>query len=78
MAHVEAHDGCDGLLDLFGLPRTEKPARGDIAVIWTGETDVGALCTGETFVLRLERGTVEINARFVTVEAAWSVYGEGR
>lgn len=75
LAHVEAHDGCEGLLDLFGLERTEKPVRGDIAVIWTGETDVGALCAGDTFVLRLERGTIEINARFVELVAAWSVSG---
>lgn len=45
MAHVEQHDGCEGLLDLFGLPKTDSPVRGDIAVIWTGETEVGALCT---------------------------------
>lgn len=73
LAHIEAHGGCDGLLDLFGLKRTDDPVRGDIAVIWTGETEVGALCTGDGYVLRLERGTVEINARFVELVAAWSV-----
>jgi hypothetical protein len=73
MAHVLAYEGCDGLLDLFGLPRTENPIRGDIAVIYTGETEIGALCTGDTFVLRLERGTVEVNARFIDLIAAWSI-----
>jgi len=73
MAHVLAYEGCDGLLDLFGLPRTENPVRGDIAVIYTGETEIGALCTGDTFVLRLERGTVEVNARFIDLIAAWSI-----
>lgn len=73
MAHVLEYEGHEGLIDLTGLPRVDQPERGDVAVIDTGETDVAALCTGDGFVLRLERGTVEVNARFVTVVAAWRV-----
>lgn len=72
MAYVDEY-GHDGLIDLTGLPRVENPERGDVAVIDIGDTDVSALCTGDSFVLRLERGTVEINARFVTVVAAWRI-----
>ena len=73
MRHVDDHGGHAGLIDLVGLPLTGKPDRGDVAVIDLGEVEVGALCTGEGFAVRLERGTVEINRRFVRVVAAWKV-----
>lgn len=77
MAHVERYGGHDALIDLTGAPRTDAPGRGDVAVIDTGENEIGALCTGEGFILRLERGVIEINARFVTVLAAWKVSPNG-
>lgn len=73
MRHVDEYGGHAGLIDLVGIPYTDDPQRGDVAVIDLGETEVGALCTGEGFAIRLERGTVEINRRFVRVLTAWSV-----
>lgn len=73
MAHVDQNGGHVGLIDLTGLPRTDDPERGDVVVLDLGESEVGALCSGDGFVVRLERGTVEINARFVTVVAAWKI-----
>ena len=73
MRHVDEYGGHAGLIDLVGIPYTDEPHRGDVAVIDLGEVEVGALCTGEGFAVRLERGTVEINRRFVRVIAAWKV-----
>lgn len=68
-AHVDAHGGCEGLIDMTGVPRTDDPQRGDVAVV----QDVGALCTGPGFALRLDRGVIEVDRRFVTFSAAWKV-----
>lgn len=73
MRHVERYGGHDALIDLTGAPRTEEPQRGDVVVLDAGETEVSGLCTGEGVVLRLERGTIEIERRFVHIVAAWRV-----
>jgi len=69
-AHMDANGGAEGLIDLTGAPRASgEPQRGDVVVI----QGIGALCTGDMFALRLERGVVELNKRFVTPTAAWKV-----
>lgn len=69
-AHLDANGGCAGLIDMTGAQRiSEPPRRGDVAVV----QGVGAICTGEGFALRLDRGVVEINARFVKPEGVWGV-----
>lgn len=73
LEHVDEHDGHAGLIDLTGAPRVGDPQRGDVVVIWTGETEVAGLFTGDTIVLRLERGTIEVNARMIEIIAAWRV-----
>lgn len=72
-ANLDEFGGHEGLIDLIGMERIENPERGDIVVFDTGVNEVAGLCTGDGFVVRLERGTVEVNARFVTVVAAWKV-----
>lgn len=67
--HINANGGCEGLIDLTGAPRTDDPQRGDVALV----QGIGALCTGDAFVLRLERGTVEVLRRLVSFDAAWKV-----
>lgn len=75
-AILAAHGGCVGLIDLTGVPRaTGEPERGDVVLV----AGVGALCTGLGYALRLERGVIELNRRFVTVDEAWKVErGESR
>ena len=68
-AVIDANGGCDGLIDMTGASRTDDPQRGDVALV----QGVGALCTGDGFAMRLERGVVEVSRRFVCVEAAWKV-----
>jgi len=77
MAYVERYGGHGALIDLTGAARTETPGRGDVAVIDTGYNEIGALCTGDGYILRLERGVIEINARFVDVLIAWKVSNDG-
>lgn len=69
LAHIAANGGCDGLIDLTGIPRTVEPQRGDVAVLM----GIGSLFTGDTYALRLERGVVEVNARFARPLAHWRV-----
>lgn len=69
-ALIDAFGGCGGLIDLTGAPRAvDTPERGDVVLI----SNVGALCTGDGYALRLERGVIELNRRFVTPDAAWKV-----
>lgn len=68
-AHIDANGGCEGLIDLTGLPRTDDPQRGDVVLV----QGIGALCTGGGYAMRLERGVVEVNRRFVTPTAAWKI-----
>lgn len=56
-----------------GLERSDKPVRGDLAVVWTGEEYVVGLCTGPGLAMRLLRGVTEIDMRFLTVIACWKV-----
>lgn len=73
LAHVASCGGCVGLVDMTGLPHTDAPKRGDALVIFTGETEVGALCTGDGAAMRLERGTIELPLRFLKIVQGWSV-----
>jgi len=75
LAHVAASGGCTGLVDMTGIPRTDDPKRGDVVVFFTGEIEVGALCTGEGIAMRLERGVIEVPLRLVrrSIVQAWSV-----
>jgi hypothetical protein len=67
--HILDNDGCEGLIDLTGVSRTDEPQRGDVTLIH----GIGALFTGHSYVLRLERGVVEINARLYKPEIFWRV-----
>lgn len=75
-AHIDAAGGCDALIDRTGVPRTTEAAqRGDVALIH----GIGALCTGDMFVMRLERGAVEVSVRHARPSVVWRVErGEGR
>jgi len=69
-AVMDAHGGPEGLIDMTGAVRAAAaPVRGDVALV----QGIGALCTGATFALRLDRGVVEVNTRFVQPTAVWSV-----
>lgn len=69
-AHLDANGDCEGLIDRMGVPRApDAPQRGDVGVVF----GVGALCTGDTWALRLERGVVEVNTRFAHPTAVWRV-----
>jgi len=77
-ALVEAYGGPQGLINLTGLPEIEpsEAVRGDIVVLDTGQRGddcfVGALCTGDGIAARLERGTIELNRRLITLTHAWT------
>ncbi len=73
LAHVAAFGGVCGLIDLTGLQRTASPARGDVVCLWTGEIEVGAVCTGIGIAARLERGVVEVDMRLVKIVQSWKV-----
>ena len=70
MAHLDAHGGAEGLIDLTGVPRaSDGPQRGDVGLV----QGIGALCTGDGFALRLERGVVEVDTRFARPTVIWRV-----
>jgi hypothetical protein len=73
LAHVAAYGGVCGLVDLTGLPRIASPARGDVVCLFTGEIEVGAVCTGIGIAARLERGVVEVDMRLVKIVQSWKV-----
>jgi hypothetical protein len=73
LAHVAARGGICGLVDMTGLPSTDRPARGDVVCLDTGEIEVGALCTGTGVAARLERGVIEVDLRLVKITKAWKV-----
>ena len=67
---LDAHGGAEGLIDMTGVPRaSDAPQRGDVGLV----QGIGSLCTGDGWALRLERGVVEVQARFVTPTAVWRV-----
>lgn len=72
MAHMAAAGGACGLVDATGLAPTDAPARGDVVVIDVGGDGIGALCTGDSVAVRLERGVAEISMRFVRIIKGWS------
>jgi len=73
LAHVAACGGVCGLINLTGLAHTDGPARGDVVCLFTGEFEVGAICTGDMIAARLERGVIEVDMRLVTIVQSWKV-----
>jgi len=73
LAHVGGCGGVSGLVDMTGLQRVDRPARGDVVCLDTGQVEVGAICTGIGIAARLERGVIEIDLRFVKIAQAWKV-----
>jgi hypothetical protein len=71
-ALLDAHGGAAGLLDLTGLQRTERPVRGDIMVVEFPEGETAGLCTGYGYAVRMLKGVVEIDMRFVRQFKGWS------
>lgn len=69
---VAAAGGGMAIIDASGLSRTAQPARGDIVLLDIGY-GVAGVHTGDSVAVRLERGVLEINKRFVKILAAWSV-----
>lgn len=75
LVYLNACGGAVGLVERVGMPQTLAPMRGDVAVIEnSGGGGIGALCTGDGFALRLERGVIEVNRRFITIKKAWSTW----
>lgn len=72
-AHLDSHGGHVGMIDLVGLPVTSEPKRGDVAVLDLGENEIGALCTGHSYAMRIERGVIEVPVRLARVVCAWKV-----
>lgn len=75
LAHMVAHGGVRGLVELTGAVAvpTDAVARGDVVALDTGEVEVGALCTGSGIAARLHRGIVEVDRRLVRLAGAWRV-----
>lgn len=73
LAHIRDAGGEVALIDASGLPQTDAPARGDILLIDVSGTTVAALCTGRGVAMRLKRGVLEIDMRFVKILKAWKV-----
>jgi hypothetical protein len=73
LAHVALCGGVSGLIDMTGVERTDRPARGDVVCFDTGHVEVGALCTGRGIAARLERGVIEVDIRLVKVVQSWKV-----
>lgn len=77
MAFMAQYGGAPGLIDLTGircLPECSKPQRGDVVALTIDEDDggsIGAICTGGMIAARLERGVVEVAARYVIVKGVW-------
>lgn len=76
IAMMRAHGGIPGLMAIAGaVPKAGPPARGDVLEVLYHDDDadvgIGGLCTGNAVALRLERGTVELNLRFVRYAGVW-------
>lgn len=70
LQHIETAGGCDALIDRTGVPRTTEPARrGDVVLVH----NIGGICCGDVFALRLERGLFEIATRLVQPTVVWRV-----
>lgn len=76
VAQMAEHGGVSGLMALAGaVAKDGAPERGDVVEVLCreGEEDIGigALCTGDSIALRLERGVVEVNARLIRIGGVW-------
>ncbi|SNT19382.1 DUF6950 family protein [Sphingopyxis indica] len=75
-AMMEAHGGVPGLMALAGaLAKDGTPARGDVIEVsyQRGGRDcgIGALCTGDSVALRLERGMIELRMGLIQCRGVW-------
>lgn len=71
-AHIDAHGGASGLIDLTGIPRVEgEPERGDVLAVCLGGEEIGGICTGGMVAVRLQRGVGEALLRFVQLKGIW-------
>lgn len=75
-AQMEAHGGVPGLMALAGaVAKDSLPVRGDVVEVLylddDGITSIGAICTGDSVALRLERGAIEVRMKFVRYRGVW-------
>lgn len=70
-ARIERDGGSHAIIERSGLPRTSEPKRGDIVLVDIAG-GIGGVHTGQGVAVRRERGTAEINLKFVRILAAWS------
>ncbi len=77
LAMMAEHGGVAGLMALAGASAKERaPERGDVVeVIYQDDggelVGIGALCTGDSAALRLERGLVEVTLRLIRLGGVW-------
>lgn len=70
---VAEHGGMVRMMMRTGLDTTEKPKRGNVAIVVINGVEVAGICTGDAVALRLLRGVAEINSAFVTFVKIWKV-----
>lgn len=76
LAMMRAYGGIPGLMAIAGaVPKDGPPVRGDVVEVLYRDDDadvaIGGLCTGDSVALRLERGSIELNLRFVRHAGVW-------
>lgn len=71
-SHIADAGGEMAMIDASGLPAIDMPERGDIMLLGR-EKPIAALCTGNGAAMRLIRGVIEIDLRFVAIIKAWKV-----
>lgn len=75
MEALRSAGGCEALFDLTGWQRVSgEPQRGDAVVMTSSDPEmpgIGALCTGDMIASRLDRGVIEVAARFVHIGGVW-------
>jgi len=76
LAHMLDHGGVAGLMALAGAAvKDGAPERGDVLEVLYQDEEmlcgIGGLCTGIAVAMRLERGMVEVNLRFVRWRGGW-------
>lgn len=75
LAAMAAAGGFAALVEEAGARRiSDAPRRGDVlGLIYDSNDLIGALCTGDSAAVRLERGVAEVSLRFVQIEGVWRV-----
>ncbi|QWY83144.1 hypothetical protein [Rhizobium phage RHph_X2_24] len=72
LSHIKDAGGSAALIDASGLTVTDAPERGDI-LLCGQDYPIAALCTGRGVAMRLQRGVIEVDKRFVNIIKAWKV-----